>query len=65
MNSGRVSSGYHFISFMAAVNAISEPPSPHSQSADATATKPMAANTRCPVSSMSIIEENISTAISP
>lgn len=28
-NSGRVSNGYHFISFMAALKAISEPPSPH------------------------------------
>jgi hypothetical protein len=64
MNIGRVRSGYHFMSFMLALKAISEPPSPHSNMADAAATKPMAPNTRCPVRSMSIIVENIMTAMS-
>lgn len=63
-NIGRVSSGYHFISFIAALKAISEPPSPHSSKAAAAATKPMAPNTRLPVSSSNIIEENINSAIS-
>ncbi|MOA27020.1 hypothetical protein D3C78_1478600 [compost metagenome] len=62
-NSGRVSSGYHFISFIAALNGSSTPPSPHSSRAAAAATKPMAPNTRLPVSSNSIIEENISRAM--
>ena len=55
MNSGRVSSGYQFSSWMLALNGISEAPSPHSASANAEATKPIAANTRCPVSSRSIM----------
>ncbi len=64
MNIGRVSSGYHFISFMAALKAISDPPSPQSPRAATTATTPMAPNTRCPVSSMIIMVENIRMAIS-
>ena len=56
MNIGRVRSGYHFMSFIAAENAISLPPSPHSASAAMAATAPMAAKTRCPVMSISIIE---------
>ena len=63
MNIGRVSSGYHFMSFIAAEKAISPPPSPHSARAAMTATEPMAANTRCPVMSISIIEANIVKAI--
>jgi hypothetical protein len=63
MNRGRVSRGYHFINFMAALKAISDPPSPHSHRAATTATKPMAPNTRWPVSSMTIMELNISRAI--
>ena len=63
MNIGRVRSGYHFISFIAAENAISLPPSPHNSSAAMDATAPMAANTRCPVMSITIIEANISAAI--
>lgn len=64
MNIGRVSSGYHFISFMAEANGMSEPPVPHNVSAETAATAPITANTRCPVMSSSIIEENMSTAIS-
>ncbi len=64
-NIGRVSSGYHFISFIAALNGSSAPPSPHSSKAAAAATKPMAPNTRLPVSNSSIIELNISRAIRP
>ena len=64
MNSGRVSSGYHFISFMAAENPSCEPPVPHSSKAEATATNPMAPNTRCPVMSISIMVENIISAMS-
>ena len=63
MNIGRVSSGYHFISFIAAEKAISLPPSPHKTSAASAATAPIAAKTRCPVMSISIIEANISSAI--
>ena len=63
MNIGSVSSGYHFMSFIAAEKAISLPPSPHSASAEMTATEPIAAKTRCPVMSISIIEANISSAI--
>ena len=62
MNIGSVSSGYHFMSFIAAEKAISLPPS-HSASAEMTATEPIAAKTRCPVMSISIIEANISSAI--
>ena len=64
MNSGRVRSGYHFISLAAALKAISDPPSPHNNRAETTATKPMAPKIRWPVSSMTIIDENISRAIS-
>ncbi|MND50089.1 hypothetical protein D3C80_410480 [compost metagenome] len=63
-NIGKVSIGYHFISFMAALKAISEPPSPQSSRAAAAATKPMAPNTRLPVSSSRTIDENISRAMS-
>jgi hypothetical protein len=63
MNIGRVSSGYHFISFIAAENPRSEPPTPQSGIAAATATKPIAPNTRCPVAIISIMVENIRMAI--
>jgi hypothetical protein len=63
MNIGRVSRGYHFMSFIAALNAISEPPFPQRNRAAMAATNPMAPNTLCPVRSMSIIDENISNAI--
>ncbi len=63
MNIGSVSSGYHFISFIAAENGMSDPPVPHSSMAAAAPTKPMAPNTRCPVMSISIMVENISSAI--
>ena len=63
MNIGRVSSGYHFISFMAEEKARSEPPMPHSGMAAATATNPMAPNTRWPVIIISIMEENMRMAI--
>ena len=46
MNIGRVSSGYHFISFMAAAKGTSTPPVPQSRSPAAAPTKPMAPNTR-------------------
>ncbi|MNR51821.1 hypothetical protein D3C85_1715530 [compost metagenome] len=62
-NIGRVSIGYHFISFIAALKAISEPPSPQSSNEAAAATKPMAPNTRLPVSSSRTIVENISRAM--
>jgi hypothetical protein len=63
MNIGRVNSGYHFINFMMAENGMSDPPVPQSAN-DATApTMPMPANTRCPVNSINIIEENIRIAI--
>ncbi len=63
MNIGSVSSGYHFISFIAAEKPRSEPPTPHSGSAAATATKPMAPKTRWPVAIISIIDVNIRMAI--
>ncbi len=43
MNIGRVSSGYHFISFIAAENGMSDPPVPQSISAATAATPPIAA----------------------
>ena len=64
MNKGRVSSGYQFSRAMLALNGISEAPSPHSSRAKPVATQPIAANTRCPVSSRTIIDENISRAMS-
>jgi hypothetical protein len=48
---------------MAEANAMSTPPTPHSIMDDAAPTKPMAANTRCPVNSNSINDENIIRAI--
>ena len=63
MNIGSVKSGYHVISFIAAEKPISEPPVPQSSRAEATPTKPIAPNTRCPVISISIIVENIRIAI--
>jgi hypothetical protein len=63
MNMGRVSIGYQCMSVMVDANGISAPPLPHSSSANTVATKPMAPNTLCPVTSMSIIIENISRAI--
>ena len=42
--------GNHFISVMLALNAICEPPVPHRKRAAMAPVKPMAANTRCPVS---------------
>jgi ribonucleotide reductase alpha subunit len=64
MNIGSVSSGYHFISLIDWVNAISTPPVPQSGNAAITATAPMTPNTRCPVSSSAIIEANMNRAIS-
>ena len=46
MNIGSVSSGYHFISFIAAEKPRSDPPTPHSSTDAATATKPIAPKTR-------------------
>ena len=46
MNIGSVRSGYHFINFIAAEKPMSEPPVPQSKSAAATATNPIAPNTR-------------------
>ena len=63
MNIGRVRSGYHFMSFMAAANGTSAPPVPQSASAATAATPPIAPKTRCPVRSISIIEANMSRAI--
>ena len=63
MNIGSVSSGYHFISFIAAAKPRSDPPTPHSGSAAATATKPIAPNTRWPVAIITIMVENIRMAI--
>ncbi len=63
MNIGRVSSGYHFISFMAAEKPRSDPPVPQSGTDASTATKPMAPNTRWPVIIISIIVLNIMMAI--
>ncbi len=63
INIGSVSSGYQFISFMADEKGISEPPVPHSASAEAAATAPMAPNTRWPVISISIIEANMKMAM--
>ncbi len=48
---------------MVEANGISTAPFPHSARAKTVATKPMAPKTRCPVSSISIIIENISRAI--
>ena len=64
INIGRVSRGYQFSSLMLAAKAISEPPSPHNSKANRAATKPMAPNTRCPLSSSSSMAENIESAIS-
>ena len=61
--SGKVSSGYHFITFMMAVNDSSAPPSPHNMRAAKAPTKPITAKTRCPVRSSSIIPENMRTAM--
>src|SRR6056297_25607 len=63
MNIGRVSSGYHFISFIAAENGISTPPVPQSSTPANAPTKPMAPNTRCPVISISIMPANMTMAI--
>ena len=63
MNSGSVSSAYHFISFIAALKASSEPPVPHRSSAKTTAMKPIAPNTRWPVSRRPIIPANIRIAV--
>jgi len=63
MNMGSVSSGYHFMSFIAAENGMSSPPTPQSRRPATVATKPMAAKTRCPVISISIMVLNISRAI--
>ena len=63
MNIGSVINGYHFISLTVALNAISEPPSPHSNKAANPPTNPIAPNTRCPVSSISIMVANINSAM--
>ena len=63
INIGNVSSGYHFISFIAAVKGMSEPPTPQSVIAAIEATMPIAPKTRCPVRSITIIDENIRPAI--
>src|SRR6056297_681301 len=63
MNIGRVSSGYHFISFIAAENGISTPPVPQSKTPASAPMKPMAPNTRCPVISISIMPANMTMAI--
>src|SRR6056297_1868168 len=63
MNIGRVSSGYHFISFIAAENGISTPPVPQSRTPANAPTKPMAPNTLCPVISISIMPANMTMAI--
>ena len=48
---------------MAALKPNCEPPVPHMNRAAPTATKPIAPNTRCPVSNISIMVENIIIAI--
>ena len=63
MNIGSVSSGYHFISFMAAEKGMSWPPVPHSARAAMAATAPIAPKTRCPVNSISIMAANMKKAI--
>jgi hypothetical protein len=59
-----VRSGYQFSNAKAALKGISAAPLPQSNKAKRVATPPMAPKTRCPVSSMSIIEVKISIAIS-
>ena len=63
MNIGSVSSGYHFISFIAAAKPRSDPPTPQRKTEAVTATKPMAPKTRWPVIIISIIVLNIMIAI--
>ena len=63
MNIGSVRSGYHFISFIAAENGMSDPPVPQRKKAETAATTPMAAKTRWPVMSRSIIEANMRSAM--
>ena len=64
MNIGRVRSGYHFMSFIAAEKGMSTPPvPPQSNKAAAAPTKPMAPNTRWPVNSITIMVENMSSAV--
>jgi len=64
MNMGSVSIGYQLSSVIVEAKGISAPPLPHSTTANTVATKPMAPNTRWPVTSISIIMANISRAIS-
>jgi hypothetical protein len=52
------------MTWIAALNGISTPPVPQSASVATEATKPIAANTRWPVKSMSIMPENMRTAMS-
>ncbi len=63
MNIGSVSSGYHFISVIAAEKPMVCAFVPHSINADTVATKPITPNTRCPVNIISSMVENIMTAI--
>ena len=63
MNIGSVSIGYHFISFIAAENGTSTPPTPQSIMPAAAPTKPIAPKTRCPVKSITIMVLNITMAI--
>ena len=63
MNIGNVSSGYHFINFIAAENGMSWPPVPQSASAAIAATAPIAPKTLWPVNSMTIIRANMNTAM--
>jgi hypothetical protein len=63
MKSGRVSSGYHFINFIAAENGISAPPVPHRAIANIAPIAPIAPKTLCPVKSISIMLANMNDAI--
>ena len=59
MKNGTVISGYQFSTWKLALNGISKPPFPHSQSAAAAPTKPITPKTRCPVISSTIIVTNM------
>jgi len=64
MNMGSVSMGYQLSRVMVEAKGISAAPLPHSSSAKIVATKPMAPNTRWPVTSITIMVANISRAMS-
>ena len=64
MNIGRVSRGYHFMSFIAGREGHLAPSlAPEQEGGDDRGPRPIAAKTRCPVMSISIIEANMRSAI--